>query len=334
MMSILLAVGAASQAVAQTPPFSEQEVTFRNGSVDLSGTLFLPVADARSPAVVFLHGSGPATRAGARPYAEAFAELGVAALFFDKRGAGASGGSWTTSSLDDLAGDALSAVEYLKTQNGVDAERIGFWGVSQAGWVAPLAASRSGDIAFMILISGGGASPRESELFSYEREFEVAGLSAAEKARATEVLNAYFDYLATGEGHEQLTERLDGIREDTLSPLAEELDKILPSPENRSNWSWVANHDPVPAIESITCPILLMFGDRDTDHPTALAVTRWREGLAKAGNEQVTLMVFPGAGHGIRMRDGHRGSGRAPFADGYAEAQLGWLWRHVVTAGD
>jgi hypothetical protein len=44
-------------------------------------------------------------------------------------------------------------------------------------------------------------------------------------------------------------------------------------------------------------------------------------------------MVFAGAGHGIRMREGHDGGGRAPFAEGYGEVQLGWLWRHVL-AGD
>jgi dipeptidyl aminopeptidase/acylaminoacyl peptidase len=80
----------------------------------------------------------------------------------------------------------------------------------------------------------------------------------------------------------------------------------------------------------IECPILLMFGDRDAEHPTELAVRKWREGLSRAGNDDLTLMVFPGAGHGIRMREGYTGTDRAPFADGYAEAMLGWLWLHVV----
>ena len=168
-------------------------------------------------------------------------------------------------------------------------------------------------------------------MFSYQQEFERAGLTAAETARATEVLTAYFEYLATGERRAELIARLEGIRADRLSPLAEQLERILPSDENRPNWSWVATYDPAPHIQSLTCPILLMFGDRDMDHPTALAVGRWREGLGKAGNDRVTLMVYPGAGHGIRMREGHTGPGAAPFADGYSEVQIGWLWRHVVT---
>ena len=224
----------------------------------------------------------------------------------------------------------MAAAEHLKTEEAIDPDRIGFWGVSQAAWVAPLAASRSGSIAFMILISGGGASPRESEAFSYGQQFDRAGLTPAEKAHAEAVLGAYFDYLATGRHRSELIERLDEIRAGRLRPLAEQIDRVLPSDENRLNWSWVAAHDPAPYIGRLTCPILLLFGERDTDHPTALAVDRWREGLSKAGNDRATIMIFPGAGHGIRLSEGHTGGGRPPFADGYVEVQLGWLWRRVV----
>ena len=327
---ILLLAFASGPAAAQEPQFNEREVSFQNGSVELRGTLMLPAMTGRHPAVVFLHGSGPATRAGARTYAEEFARIGVASLFFDKRGAGASSGSWITSSLDDLAADALAAVEYLKTQEELDSGRIGFWGVSQAGWVATLAASRSQDVAFMILISGGGASPRESELFSYGRAFEEAGFTEPEKVDALGSLDLYFDYLATGEGRAQLVARLEAAREGRLSQFARQLSQILPSEENRANWSWVATWDPVPSMARISGPVLLMFGDHDTNHPTAVAVEKWREGLRQAGNEQVTIMVFPGAGHGIRMREGYTGTGRPPFADGYEDLMLGWLWRHVV----
>ena len=329
---VVMTVMTSGQVAPQAEPFTEREVVFRNGSVELHGSLILPAVPRPASAIIFLHGSGPHPRAGFRPYAEDFAKLGVASLFFDKRGSGKSSGSWITASLQDLAGDALAAVDYLKTQRGIDAERIGFWGVSQAGWVAPLAASKSDDIAFMILISGGGASPRESEMFSYEREFERAGLSGAEKTQATAVLNGYFDYLATGEQRAELVARLNELRPGRLGPLAEQLDRILPSEENRPNWSWVATYDPARDIESITFPVLLMFGDRDTDHPTALAAERWRQGLEQAGNDRSTLLIFPGAGHGIRIRDGNTGSGPAPFADGYLDTQVGWL-RRVVLAG-
>ena len=255
--------------------------------------------------------------------------MGIASLIFDKRGCGASGGSWVTSSLEDLSRDALAAVSYLKTMSNVDPSRIGLWGVSQAGWIETLAASQSHDIGFMIVISGGGASPRESEFFSYKQEFEKAGLSDSEEAQAFDLVNAYFKYLATGKDRSRVIGLLEGTA-GRLSPLAKQLTRILPSEENRTNWSWVATWNPEPCMEKITCPILLMLGDKDTEHPTQLAVQKWKDGLKKAGNKSVSVVVFPGAGHGIRMREGFSGKGRPPFADGYSEVMLGWLWQHVV----
>jgi len=312
----------------------EQEITFSNGDVQLSGTVIVPPSPRPVPGIVFVHGSGPMTRAGFRPYAKAFARLGVASLFYDKRGTGSSGGSWVRASLDDLARDALAAVDALELQKGVDARRIGFWGVSQAGWIMPRAAALSGKNLFMIAISGGGASPLESERFSYGQEFEKYGLSRALQTEAFAVIDQYFDYLVTGQGRDQLAARLEHLQKDDhpLAPLGEQLSRILPSAENRSNWSWVATYDPLPDIAKVKGPVLLMFGDQDREQPTDLAIKRWREGLARSGSEDVTVVVFPGAGHGIRLSHSSDGNQRAPFADGYEELLLGWLWKHVVLA--
>jgi len=334
LIAVMLILVGSSGAIGQAAPFSEHDVTFQNGPVTLAGTVIVPTGQGPFPAVIYLHGSGPMTRDGFRPYAEAFARLGVASLFYDKRGTGSSTGSWVTASLDDLAGDALAAVHLLQTEKEVDAHRIGFWGISQGGWIGPRAAAQSGDIAFMILISGGGATPRESEMFSYGNEFDHAGLSDAEKREGFDVLDDYFQYLASGNGRPELVERLrqlDANHDSKLYLLAEQLNRILPSVENRPNWSWVATYDPANDIARLKCPVLIMFGDQDKEAPPELSLKKWREGLAKAVNQDTTIMVFPGAGHGIRMGHHTMSGKRPPFADGYREAMLGWLWLHVVT---
>jgi pimeloyl-ACP methyl ester carboxylesterase len=324
LMLAVTAAPAAAQAVA-----TERDVTFTSGGVELQGTLMIPPGAGPHPAVVFLHGSGPATRAGARAYAEEFAKLGLASLFFDKRGSGKSGGSWMTASLDDLAADALAALAHARAQKEIDRARVGFWGVSQAGWVATLAASKSADVAFMVLVSGGGASPLESERFSYDKAFERAALTEAERKDAESVLDQYFKYLETGANRDALVARLEQAKTARWYPLAR-LDQILPSEPNVANWRWVATWDPAPLAAKITIPVLLIFGDRDTSHPHDIAVRRWRDALAKAGNTRATIVVFPGADHSIRVREGFTGTGRPPLADGYQDVMLGWLWRVVV----
>ena len=328
---------AAAQATTTTAAPASREVTFRNGDVELHGTLLLPDGPGPFPAMVFLHGSGPQVRAGFEPYAREFARLGIASLYYDKRGSGESKGSWVTSSLEDLAKDAVAGVDLLETMKEIDPRRIGFWGVSQAGWVAPLAVSKAPDTAFLIVVSGGGSTPREAEMFAYRNHFKRMGLSPADTTKAVGVLDTYFRYLATGKDRDKVVAQLDEIRNGSLAPLAENLDRILPSESNQPNWSWVATYDPAAYIAQLRCPVLLVFGDRDMEQPTEVAVTRWRAALAKGGNTRATVMVFPGANHGIRIpgsgpaADLHGGpSSRAPLADGYMDVQVGWLWRNVV----
>ncbi len=320
----------AGESDGDGPAFTDQQVTFKNGDVSLQGTLLTPKKTGPVPVIVYLHGSGPMTREGFRPYAEKFARLGIAGLFYDKRGTGDSGGSWTSASLDDLAGDALAAIAYLNSQKQFKASRIGFWGISQAGWIAPYAAARSDDVGFMMVISGGGATPRESELYSYQKEFEKAGLSDEQQQQGFAALDTWFDYLGARAERAQLQASLDSLRGGPLKPLAEQLDRVTPSEKNRANWSWVADYDPAEDIAKISGPVLLLFGTEDHQQPSGVAMKKWREGLHAAGNQRVTLVEFPGAGHGIRVGSAHSHEGRAPFADGYEDVQIGWLWRHLI----
>jgi dienelactone hydrolase len=323
-------------AAGQSPGFVEEEVTFRNGDVTLAGTLTLPAGSgSRSegpyPAIVYLHGSGPMSRGGAASYAERWAALGIAGLRYDKRGTGESAGSWTASSLTDLAADAVAALEYLAARPEIDPDRIGFWGVSQAGWVATEAVSLTERIAFLVVVSGGGVTPYASEVFSYRGAFERAGLSAEQTARGLAVVDQYMSFLATGEGRDELTATLEASRGEAWAGEAH-LERIFPSTEaGRRAWRWVAAWDPAPLIAQMRFPVLVLFGGRDTEAPAEASIAAWRRGLEAAGNPDFAIRLFPEAGHGIRLwSSGHHGGGRPPFAEGYFETMDDWLLEHVV----
>src|SRR5215213_2279010 len=76
------------------------------------------------------------------------------------------------SRFEDLADDAVAAAKFLQSRKDVNPKQIGFWGLSQGGWIAPLAASRFPDAAFAIALSGGGLSPAETELFETEYSYQ------------------------------------------------------------------------------------------------------------------------------------------------------------------
>jgi|SRR5215213_838432 len=49
----------------------------------------------------------------------------------------------------------------LKGRKEIASDKIGVWGGSNGGWVAPLAASLSSDVAFVITVAGAAVPPTE-----------------------------------------------------------------------------------------------------------------------------------------------------------------------------
>ena len=147
--------GRQSGAFATRVRVAREEVTFKNGDVTLAGTLLIPAAKKKGethPALVFTHGGGPQLREVYWGLGYLYAARGFAVLAYDKRGVGKSTGNWSEASFEDLADDAVAGARFLQARAGIAPNQIGFWGQSQGGWIAPLAASRFPDAAFAIAL--------------------------------------------------------------------------------------------------------------------------------------------------------------------------------------
>ncbi|HSC26923.1 MAG TPA: alpha/beta fold hydrolase [Vicinamibacterales bacterium] len=171
---------------------ADEQLTLTSGDARLAATLRLPAAGSRPvPAVIILHGSGRVTAAdlmggpGRR-----LADMGLAVLAYDKRGVGQSTGDYSTINAANsvamfnlLAGDALAAVAVLGARPEIDARRIGLVGISQGGWIAPLAASRTTRVAFVVTVSAPAVSVGEEIAYSRlagEDPGSITGLSDEE----------------------------------------------------------------------------------------------------------------------------------------------------------
>jgi pimeloyl-ACP methyl ester carboxylesterase len=135
--------------------------TFPSGDVRLSYALDLPPGPGPFPAIVFGHGSGRTTKDEAMSVKSRMTQAGFAVLRYDKRGVGQSTGTFETPGLLNsdrllpiLADDMAAGVAFLRTRPEIDRNRIGLMGISQAGWIMPLAAARAPDVRFMILVVG------------------------------------------------------------------------------------------------------------------------------------------------------------------------------------
>ena len=158
---LLLVSTACGSARSPARPSDDLEGTFPSGDIQLGYALDVPEGAGPFPAVVIGHGSGRSTRSEAAPLASRLLAAGFAVLRYDKRGVGESGGTYegvgvanSERVLGLLGGDMAAGVAFLRTRPEVDRGRLGLLGVSQAGWVMPIAARRAPDVAFMVLIVG------------------------------------------------------------------------------------------------------------------------------------------------------------------------------------
>ena len=317
--------------IADRVRYREEEVTFKSGDVALQGTLVLPDNKGPHPIIVFVPASRQyATREGSRPLAEFFAYHGISGFIYDKRGTGASKGKWLEASFDDLANDTLAAVDLLKRRQDIDAKQIGLFGGSQSGWIVGLAASRSRDVAFIISTSGPGVTPEEQELYRAEHWLRADGFAEADIDKAMAYTRFRYECARTNKGWDRLADMdIDAKKAAWAGYVGAGVGR------NHPFWKFfnlIRDYDPAPALEKVKCPVLAIFGERDTFLPVEKSVRVWRDSLQKAGNDDVTIKVFPRGGHGLQEVEtgGLKEMTKLTnFVDGYFATMRDWVLEHV-----
>ncbi|WP_410666515.1 alpha/beta hydrolase family protein [Amycolatopsis sp. cmx-4-68] len=237
-----LLAGVILAVTALAPPASaaDSEVTFTNGGVTLHGTVVAPPGGSKLPGLVMVHGSGAHSREDYREQAEAFARQGIATLIYDKR---TEGYSQFERSYSTLADDALAAVEALRKRPEVDPARVGVWGLSEGGWVAPLAASKSPEhVAFVVTLGANGVQPVRQQAWAIENQLRRLGMDGSIVRMASSTMLRQL----TGGG-------------------------VFPE----------ARYDPVPVLKSLRQPVLGLWGAKDVLTPPGEAVPIFRDSLAR-----------------------------------------------------
>jgi dienelactone hydrolase len=261
--------------------------------------------------------------------AQWFAEIGIAALAYDKRGVGESTGDFRKVPFQDLVKDGLAGIAFLRSRSDIDSGKIGVWGLSQGGWLGPLAASKSSDVAFVIAVSGPGVSPGEQMIFYYASELRNARFGDADVAEASVLRRLIWNCLSTGSGYEEARAALNhaetkrwyaavrGQQDDLIGSFAHA------QTERGNNWyKTEMNYDPVATLRKLKAPALFLYGADDQLVPAAKSAEIIRRTLTESGHRDFTIQIFPGADHGIYVRDS---AGSMRLASGYEETMKQWV---------
>jgi len=280
--------------------FEEHPVEFHNQGVKLAGSLLLPRSEAPVPAVVFVHGAGPQTREPYREVGQYFARHGIAALIYDKRGTGQSGGAYESREpYENLVNDALSAVAFLKQRHEIAQSQIGIWGLSQGAYISAAVANRTEDIRFIIAV---GASVADGTMFYYrDNLFRLYGLSdtlrdVAEKGHLAQC---------------RLPHNLpDGFGLSSFAP------RPYPPPDQYVHPEW----------RRVDQPVLAMWGQLDQNVPVGESVAGLKNSLAHAKNEQWTIVILPQANHSLGISEtGALQSQWRGYAPGALKTMTEWV---------
>ncbi|NOR37820.1 MAG: alpha/beta fold hydrolase [Woeseiaceae bacterium] len=241
------------------------EVTFRNTEqqLDLGGMLFVPAGHGPFPAAVIIHGSGTSRRDSGwyLTLTNHLQQNGIAVLLPDKRGSEKSQGDWRVADFHDLATDTLAAVEFLRAQNEVPVSRIGIIGMSQGGWIAPIVASESSDVKFVVSMVGSAVTPTEQLIYEENHNLRQMGFLPGVSNVIALASTAYIRNIAQAEF-----------------------------------WDWVANYDPVPYWREVNVPALALYGADDTNVPSEESVKR----LNALGKSNLRIEVYEGSGHALQ----------------------------------
>ncbi|HWW74194.1 MAG TPA: alpha/beta fold hydrolase, partial [Pyrinomonadaceae bacterium] len=298
----------------------------------------LPTGKAgRLPAVVFAHGGDPQARASNKDWALRFVRRGIAALIYDKRGVGESTGDLRAANLEDLAGDLLAGVRLLKSRRDVDPRRIAVAGHSQGGTIAPLAALKSRDIAFVISSAPSAVNYAEQSVYHRANVMRESGLSEGDVKTASDLRERLY---ATG----RMLLSNDPRAAEERAKLSAELERYKDAP-------WLAaaalppnlddDHptkgglellffEPLPVWKSLRVPVLFIWGDRDTVVPVGKGRAIIEAAQRDSGNRDYTIKVVPNVTHGLTIfRPQGAGWDFPRVASDYLDATADWLAARV-----
>jgi len=258
---------------------------------------------------VLLTGSGPqdrnATVAGHRPFlvlADYLTRRGIAVLRTDDRGVGGSSGSVMESTTAEFAEDALAGVEYLKARQEINPRQIGVVGHSEGAAVAPLAASRSTSIAFIVLMAAPGLLGERLAILQRESIARASGVPEAEIARTRAVEQKMMAVVRSEKDNAAAAKKLREIAGQAMSEasgvqvtgvVVEAQFKMMLSPWYR----FFITYDPAPALRKVKCPVLALAGERDLQVPANENLPLIAKALAAGSNSDFTIMKLPRLNH-------------------------------------
>jgi uncharacterized protein len=297
-------------------PYISEEVTFENKGegINLAGTLSLPKKEGIFPAVILITGSGPQNRdeeiLGHKPFlvlSDFLTKNGIAVLRFDDRGTALSKGDYKSATTIDFSEDVEAALQFLLSRKEINKNKIGLIGHSEGGIIAPIVASKSKDIAFIVLLAGTGIPGDKLLLLQQQLIGKASGISDENLQKSKTSNKEAFKIVKNSTNSEQLKIDLTNYMRQSLkaNPQSEKPQGIsdddfinLQVNQYISPWmQYFIKFDPALTLEKVKCPVLAINGEKDLQVPPKENLEAIKKALNKGGNKKVTTKQISNLNH-------------------------------------
>jgi len=226
---------------------------------------------------------------------------GIAVLRADDRGVGGSSRGSANDTSDNYVGDTLAGVEFLKTRKEIDPKHIGLIGHSEGGLIAPLAAVRSNDVAFIVLMAGPGLVGdkllvMQNRLIATAECDKEVKESMAEAERLFAIAKNEKDPAIAKQKIQAETARIEETArkhlEAQLGSAAARINEVL------TPWfRFFLSYDPRPTLMKVRVPVLAINGEKDTQVPAKEDLAAIEQALKDGGNRDYKIVLLPGLNH-------------------------------------
>ena len=289
-------------------PYREEDLTFPNAKagISLAATLTLPPGPGPFPVAILLAGSGPLDRdeadSGHRPFlilADHLTRKGIAVLRYDKRGIGKSTGDYEAATTADFALDAQAAIAFLRRRKEIDPRKMGIIGHSEGGIIAPMIASRSTDVSWIVLLAGPATKGEETLLLQSDLITRAAGMTTDQIAKSLDFDRESYNLVRQESNRAILENKLEELVK--VSGLGPSMPPAFV--QRQIHWTsspwfrYFLDYDPLPALQETKCPVLVLAGERDLQVPPQENLPLARKALEDGGNKDFQVIELPGLNH-------------------------------------
>ncbi len=339
-----------SESIEFTPG-ATVDFTFESNGSELSGIFDVPAEQPARALIIIVHSYGETDVRNWISYAperKRFNEMGIATALWDKPGLGLSEGTFDINqSVHESAQEVLDAAAYLRDIGAPGARKIGLWGGSRAGWIAPIALSEDPDLEFWVSLSGTsaednftylllsnlpyeGGTPEQAALLEDEWRagceiYRTQG-SFADYQRATQTLRAN-EYIRSMRGEWQT--RL----EYEMGQLTCKDGECPNTDSEMCDYVWIEDFDMM--LSSLDIDVLALFGEKDLNVNWRKTRDLYARTIGANPDASLAIRTFPEADHALNVSETGslkemEGMSVRKKADDYFEAQMEWLQTFVI----